>query len=313
MKLTDRFGVVWRNRKRFHAVPEVSAGRVAELRVAALLEERFRHTAYDYFAGLRVPTGRRRHEIDFVITTPEEIWVVELKNWSGFAGVDGSRVIQHRSHGRGVVDHGNLLSNLRHKERSLRKYLRRSVDEVPPTWSILVFANENLAIADELAGVDDMGVVRLPEFMSALPAPLADYGPIWDGLRRIFGSVEDEEKERFPVVSEPIRQVREALAGLGTWDLMAMHGGQILSGDVVGFSSDELYDRDRFKRLRVEVPRSLFDVFRTNLDLRVTAVERSGAHRDYELDLDEEVIFHAAGQKKASTFSLRDVEAISFG
>lgn len=292
-------------------------GRAAELRVAALLEERLGGTAYEYFPGLRVPRGKRRHEIDFVITTPKEIWVVEIKNWSGFVNVDGSRVIQHRSHGRGVIDHGNLLAGMRRKEGALKDYLRRTMDasvDMPPTWSVLVFCNKNLGISEELFAVDDMDVVRLPEFLSALPAPPADYGSFFGGLSNLVGRGADEkEQKRLPVVDESIEASKAALADLGTWDLLAMHGGQIISGDLIDISAPELEDRVRFQRIRVEAPRSLLELFRRDLHLQVTATERSGTQRNYELGFEEEVRFHAAGQPKPSTFSLRDVAAIAFG
>ncbi len=317
MKLARRLDIIWRNKKRFHPRSNVSAGRAAELQVASLLEERLRNSAYQYFPGVRVPSKKRRHEIDFVITTPEEIWVVELKNWSGFVNVDGSRVIQHRSHGRGVVDHGNLLGGLRRKERALKSYLRRSIGSsasVPNTWIVLVFCNNNIAFAEELFEVDDMDIVRLPEFLSALPAPPAQHGSFWGGLTRLFGKASnDDDPARLPTAKDSIVAANKELARLGTWDLLALHGGRIISGDIVDISKPVLDDRDRFQRLRIDAPRSIFNLFRSELHLHVTATDRGGTKHRYELDFDQKVRFHAAGQPKPTTFSLRDVVAISFG
>ena len=292
MNLNDRFEIVWRNKQRSFPVPKVSVGRAAELQVASLLDERVVHSSYDYVAGPRVPGRKRRHEIDFVITTPNEIWLVELKNWSGFVGLDGGHVIQHRSGGRGVVDHGRLISDLRRKERALRNYLRPRVREVPTTWTVLVFYNRSVALSEELVATDDMDVVRLPEFMSALPPP---------------------DSKNLEPVSDAIKEVRPLLAALGSWDLMALHGGQIVSGDLVGISVDELQDRDRFERLRTDVPRSILNIFRKKLQLTVRATERSGAECEFDLGFDETVRFHCAGQPRPEQFSLRDVEAIKFG
>lgn len=261
--------------------------------MAAILDDRLRHTSYEYAAGLRVPSGNRRREIDLVVTTPDEIWVVELKNWSGFVGLDGQNVVQHRSQGRGVVDHGRLLSDMRHKQRILEKYLSRSLDKVPELWSVLVFCNDNATIDDALVSRDDMDVVGLREFLGALPSAAGKQGG--------------------PVATESIQQAREVLARLGTWDLLVLHGGQILSGDLIDISVPELGDRDRFGRLDMGVPRSLFKVLQADLRIAVTAVERDGDKVEISTGFDESLRFHAAGQPKPQEFALRDVEVLSLG
>ena len=314
MGVARHLEVIRRNRRRHHPVANVSAGRAAELQMAAVLDARLRHSAFEYAAGLRVPHRKGRREIDFVITTPDEIWAVELKNWSGFVRLDGSHVVQHRAGGRGVVDHGNLLSSLRHKERVLRNYLKRHVDEVPPIWTVLVFANDRVGIAEELVGRDDLDVVRIREFLGALPAAPAQYGPIWSALRRLFGAGDDREpKKALPAVSEPIRQTRQALATLGTWDLVMLHGGRILSGDVVGLSVEELFDRQRFRRLELNVPRSYLDALGSKLALEVRGVQRDGEECDFELGFEETLTFHRAGQPKPEDFALRDAVGVSYG
>lgn len=314
MKLTERLKIIARNRRRHEPVANVSAGRAAELKLAAVLDERFRGSRFEYAAGLRIPERKRRREVDFVITAPDEIWAVELKNWSGFVRLDGSKVIQHRAGGRGVVDHGRLVADLRRKERALKRYLRRRLDEVPDIWTILVFANDGVGIDEELRNIDGMDVMGLREFLGALPVDEAEAGGVWGAIRRLFGGVEKaESRRRLPEITESVRKTRKVLLRLGTWDLMMLYGGRIISGDVVGFSIDELADRDRFRRLEVDVPRSWFHALRAELAVGVRAIERNGDAIDYECGFDETIQFHAAGQPRPQSYPLRDVVGLSFG
>lgn len=310
--------LIRKNRRRFYPVANVSAGRRAELQMAAVLDSRLKNTAFEYVAGLRIPHKKRRREIDVVITTPDEIWLVELKNWSGYVGLDGQNVIQHRSGGRGVIDHGRLLGDLRHKEQVLRRFLGRDLDRVPPTWTVLVFCIDSVGLDEKLVATDDMDVVYLREFLSALPSPPPQPGLFRSIFRRLFGrnsagSKEATDQKNLPAASEPIVEARRMLAELGTWDMLLLYGGQIISGDVIDLSVDELDDRDRFKRLEIDAPRSYLDAFRSNLGLRATAVERCGQTRRFELDYGDHLRFHCAGQPKPQKFDLRHIEAISFG
>ena len=291
MSFLSNLKEIARNRRRHHPVSEVSAGRAAELRVAKILDERLSGTGWDYGAGLRVPDGRRKQEIDLVITTPAEIWLVELKNWSGFVRLEGDKVIQHRAGGRGVIDHGALLSKMRRKEKALRRYLKRSMADVPQTWSILVFCNDKVGLDEGLVGRDDLDVVGLREFVGALPLP---------------------EKGREPA-SETIKEAREVLRELGTWDLLWLHGGQILSGDLVSISVEGLNNRTRFKKLRFEVPRNYLAAFGSEPEIEIVAVERDGSEHREVVDLDQSLRFHAAGQRQPQQFSLRHLLGLSFG
>ncbi len=309
MSEPTRLQTILRNRKRHHPVPEVSVGRRAELHVEAMLAERLEGTAWDYSAGLRVPHGGRRREIDFVISTPDELWVVELKNWSGFVGVDdGGNVVQHRSAGRGVVDHGRLIDDMDARRRALRNYLRRSLDEVPTIRTLLVFYDSGVGLDDSLTSAGDLQVMRRPEFLSLLPDPS---GPGFVGrlVHRIFGN--GDEPSALPAVSEPIRQAREHYSKLGTWDLLALYGGQLISGDLVGASMQQCSDRERFRRFRLDVPRGVMDLlFRSPLEIEITAVERSGETIQLCCGFDETIRFHCAGDPKPKRFELRDVEAL---
>lgn len=305
------FQLITRNRERHHPVPKVSAGRRAELRVQAQLSERLRDSPFEYYAGLRIPHRGRRREIDFVITTSDELWVVELKNWSGFVGLDGHNLVQHRAGGRGVVDHGPVVRELRKKRRAVDNLLERRIDEVPDSRAILVFFNRNVRIDEGLLAIDDVDVIRLPQLLSALPAPTSDKGPIGRFFSALFG---DDDQKALPAAAEPVVCAREVLAELGTWDLLALHGGQIISGDLVDASTPELADRERFRRLRVDVPRSYFDLFRSEVDIEVVAEPRSdGEDESFHYGFDETIKFHCAGDPKPKEFALRDLLGVSFG
>lgn len=293
--------------------PEVRAGRVAELQVASILTDRFYGTPYEFVAGVRVPYKKGRREIDIVITTPDEVWLVELKNWSGFVRFEDGRVIQHRGHGRGMVDHGRLLVNLRTKEGALKSYIKRETGADVETRNFLVFCNESAGISEELLEVDDIIVAGLREFLSVLPAARADYGLIGRIVRGVFGVGSPDKEERREPVDESITRARKALAGLGTWDFLMLRGGRILSGDVRDISTDGLYERAEFRSVRVDIPRGLARLFRRNQEPKAVARERSGEEREFLVGEEDVVVFHAAGQPKPGRFRLREVESILFG
>ena len=293
--------------------PEVRAGRVAELQVASILTDRFSGTPYEFVAGVRVPYKKGRREVDILITTPEEVWLVELKNWSGFVRFEDGRVIQHRGHGRGMVDHGRLLVNLRTKEGALKSYIKRETGAEVETRNFLVFCNESAGISEELLEIDDIIVAGLREFLSVLPAARADYGRIGRIFRGVFGGGNPEKEERREPVDECITRARKALAGLGTWDFLMLRGGRVLSGDVREISADGLYNRADFRSIRVDIPRGLLRLFGPKQEPKAVARKRCGEDQEFLVGVDDVVVFHAAGQPKPSTFRLREVESISFG
>ena len=306
MSLGERWAEVKRNRTpRYRPRGEVEAGRGAEMMLASTLESRLGRSAHGYWLGPRVPDKRgHRHEIDAVVAVPDELWAVELKYWSGKVGLEGDRVVQYRSGGRGMVDHGPLLAKLQRRERALQRYLEERVEEVPLIWTVLVFAGGQLELDPALRESKGLDVVRWPEFVGALPEPASK-----GGIGQLFG--EKGEEKSF---GKSMKAAVEVLDELGTWDLLWLNGGRILSGDLKGASVQRLVERESYRRMRIEAPRRIRDLFRPALSIEVEADRRQGEEVErWEMPLEGWVEFKAAGTSRGERFELRDVRGVVFG
>ncbi|MFU8805051.1 MAG: nuclease-related domain-containing protein [Bradymonadaceae bacterium] len=316
MSLVNALKIIHRNRRTFPPRAEITAGHIAEQQLAAILSERLVSSGYDFHQSLRIPYKRGRREVDFVITTPDDIWLVELKNWSGFVALEHGRVIQHRSHGRGIVDHGNLLKTMLIKERALRDYLKSRLDEVPPMVSVLVFWNQNVALSDELLATDDVVVVGIREFVGSLPPAPPDYGIIVGALARLFGALFGQRKDQRRLMAEDSSEglaIRKALGQLGSWDMVRMHGGRILSGDILEVRSHAIGACRGLEQIQIDAPRSWLHVFRGPPALSATTRDYDHAEVTLELSFEDTLLFQAAGQPKAQELALRDLEMVVFG
>ncbi len=292
LSLRDKWCVIRRNQRRFEPEGKVEVGRASERVLAATLERQFKAPGHEYWLGLRVPDGGRRHEIDAVMALPDELWAVELKYWSGEVRLEGKEVVQYRPGGRGRVEHGRLLTRLRHREEALERYLRQYVEEVPLIWTVLVFAGDHVQLDPALRGAEGLDVVRWPEFVAALPQTGAS--------GEASGKVIDATR---------------ALDRLGTWDLLWLNGGRIISGDIRGGWPEKIVDRSRYRRLRLKAPRRLWDVFRSQMVLEVEADGRQGDEEEaWTMGMEEGWIeFKGAGEGQARRYELRDIRGVVFG
>ena len=313
----ENFRQIARNRRLFPPVTEVTAGMAAEAAMAQVLTERFADSAYSFHQNLRIPFQGGRREVDFLITAPDEIWLVELKNWSGFIGLDGRRVIQHRSGGRGIVDHKNLLKTMKLKERALGDFLRPHLTELPSMVSILVFWNPSVSLSEELLASEEVLVMEAREFFGSLPPAPPHYGPILRTLMKLFGRSRSPGLPRLSSQeAQKLADLRAHLSTLGSWDHLQLHGGQILSGDLLRFSSPELQrllTRGEIHRIEWKVPRSYLDLFRPPLEIGARVFAPDGTLHQLRLDLEATLDFHCAGQPRPETFALRHLNALRKG
>ena len=143
-----------------------------------------------------------------VITTPDVGVVVELKNWAGAVTLEGDRLIQRRPPPRPPVDHGPVFRDLEYKVKLLAAYHaekgRPSVDLQP----LVVFYNHRIRMPDALRARPD--VTTFVQLQEELPR--------------------SDEGEPTP----ELRALRQTLDELGGWDVVTLHGGRALFGDVRG-------------------------------------------------------------------------------
>lgn len=230
---------------RQHAeLPEVLAGARGELSLRRVMgrhqTSRFGHI----FGGKRVPRdpgnpGAGRYEIDLIVVTPRHVAIIEVKHWSGTLRLDDARWIYQRRSGEvQMVD--NPVTHNENKVRALQGYLRTSGIEMPDKrfrqW--VVFTHPRLDLDERLAGkpgvltLNDLQTsgprlgrgVSSPEFLMAML------------IERCAGSTTAEKLADglFGMLTpSATANIAEAVGRLRTWDVVRLHGGRELIGDLL--------------------------------------------------------------------------------
>jgi hypothetical protein len=254
----ERFRELSRNGKTFAWDPGEKAGQAAEEEVSTDLLRRFHNTGWRLHRELRVPTRVGRRELDFVITSPNEAFVIELKNWSGRADIDRAGfVTQTRWPSNEVISHGCVLDKLRAKTVALKEHHHRHGEPARELRirHYLVFWNPRLVMSHALARAD--GVVRWQQFERNLPRHRSMLTSVLEALARFLGWT---ERAVSPPVDE-IRAFRTTLDRLGTWDWIHLHGGRCIRGDVLEAPRSSIlrapYDRERVRSIDFRIDRAV--------------------------------------------------------
>lgn len=280
MTLAERLAEARLNAKRYPPNPTSDVGHAAEHDVAFTLRARLRGTGWRLHHGLRVQGPRGKREIDFVLTTPDVGVVVELKNWAGQVLLEEGHLIQRRPPPKAPVDHGPVFQQLQHKADLLQRLHGAEVELQP----LVVFYNHRLQMPNEVRARED--VTTFTQLLDELP-------------RR--GHVEP---------SPEIAALRDTLDGIGGWDVLSLHGGRTLFGDLRHTPAG---DRETDRGLEVRADRGTIRAWFSEPRVRVFALRRDGTRAEIPADPDAEVAFRPAGRSKVSRYALRHVTAIEFG
>ena len=277
------------------------AGRLAEHSVSHTLRERLHTSGWRLHHAVRVPSGKQRSEIDFVLTSPDTAFVVELKNWSGSVHLEGERLIQTRNNGA-TVNHGDVLGKLERKAKLVRDLCPRSSFECQ---TLLVFYNHHLHLPDELRERPDV------LFYHQLHRSIARADTFWEQLLSQVGWSADKREP-----TDAIASLRRALDGCGTWDTAYLYGGAQHSGDVkrgLAIDGHELLDAAVYKELRFRVGRSLLAaIFREPTRL-IEAHARDGSVLRLPFSHGATLAFQAAGQSKPENIPLTSLVRLRLG
>ncbi|KAG0632280.1 hypothetical protein M758_1G317100 [Ceratodon purpureus] len=206
------------------------AGRAAELRVSALFEG---IPGVQVFTSLRIPDtgqGRGRREIDLVLVTKRELFVVEVKNWSGAIELqpDGSW-LQIRRNGT-VQKHSNVVDGTKYRAQLLKSYIERRGVNVPPDFVQPKVFLVNPDCKPEQAIVMQPEVLSADRWESFMENNLERTGSGW------LISLLSSSQQPTPVLSEASeKQLLYILSTAPTWDRLELYGGKIVVGDFHSF------------------------------------------------------------------------------
>lgn len=222
--------------KEHHEAEHVKAGRNAESSVVSNLRL---HSALDLssiFCGLRIPDEyqTRRQEIDIVLIVSGGIICLEVKNLGGNIKVsqDGHtwvqtkrRKITNDSFVSNVIEHDNCTASIKMKALLLKEHLSRKG----------VFINQNqlkhfVVLVNNSCELDDV-IRQDPNVITA------------EKCEDFFKSFRKSYAETFQEKLTPsffsgklsytqISGSKSVLSSIGTWDVVELHGGKRLHGDL---------------------------------------------------------------------------------
>jgi hypothetical protein len=327
-RLGWQVGEARRNAESFTYFDEASiASEADENYVAANLNRRFADTSWECRASVRVPdpTASRHTEIDFVITGPDRVILVELKSWTGFVYLDERGfVVQERRNGE--VFRSDLFGKLQDQAEVLRLFNASQRNMPVPISSYVVFCRPNLEIHESIEDRSD--VLSFFQLVERTGMPDEPESPglverILTAIMRLFGLERPTPaRKKTPAATEAILQFREMLLGLGSWDYVKLHGGQIVKGDILVPDAtvardvrEHVLDRRTVEGIIVEVDRSVFkSLFRPpNPNARVLVHYWDSDTFELNVRPDTPFVVHQVGQSKPWSFELRNIEAACFG
>lgn len=314
--LAERLAMAREHQRTFDDDPTRRAGREAERAAGEALAARLQRTGWQIHAGRRVPdpATRQRRELDFVITTPTEAVVVELKNWSGTVRMQGRDVVQERRGQQGVVDHGPLFEDLAERARVLLKHHTALGRPACPIRSLVVFHNPRVRLARDVASRRD--VVAFEALLGDMPAGASGLDSTLHAVFRFLGFTTNTPRSGSP----SIHALRGTLDELGTWDVVRIHGGRAVLGDVMDRHDRHFAhalgpgaDRAHVRRIEMEVGRSLVAAIFRAPPRRAHIFLRDGTMRVQDVPRDGALRIQPAGSRTRETIALHHVTSLEFG
>lgn len=238
-----------------------AAGREGELLLREVVGASYQLEGASVLAGRRIPSRRqgRRREIDLIVATPEAIHLIEVKNWSGRVEVVDGRWRQARR-GGAVVDHGDLLDDLRRKRDAVAEHLAdrgltlddRFMEENFPLK--IIFTNPNLDLDPTLESRPDVYSRRE---LDAYLGPRARPGAAGRLASALVAFCRDRRggapSSRLP--ADLYGRIVAALAEVGTWDRLDEYGGGVATGDLLSLTvGPRTYRRPELVELAGRLP-----------------------------------------------------------
>ncbi len=229
----------------------VLAGRDAEDLLNNIVNENYSFKGCHSFASKRIPDSRnkRRREIDLIVVTAKNLYIIECKNWSGSLGIRAGQWVQTNSRGR-VTVHEDVLELNTFKMNLLVEYLREQGIWVQPhqVCQKLIFMNTNLEITDSAISKNPDVVTpdRLQDYLGQQDNKLKPHEKLFSS---VIGLLLDEELKGKVLEVLDIERVGAAqhdklvqeIGNLATWDKIFLHGTKILSGDIINRDISNIY------------------------------------------------------------------------
>ncbi|KXJ22751.1 uncharacterized protein LOC110251836 [Exaiptasia diaphana] len=308
--------------KEHHEEEHVKAGRNAESTVVANLRLYSGLDITSIFCGLRVPDEyqTRKQEIDIVLLLSTGIVCLEVKNLGGSIKVseDGHTWVQTKKRKLGdnsyvanFIEHDNCTTLIKKKALLLKEHLLRKSVFINSNQlrHFVVLVNENSELDDKIR--NDPSVIT-PEKC--------------EGFFKSFrkGYVEAFQESLTPsfvsgkLSYTQINAARAVLSTIGTWDIIELHGGKRLYGDLKDLPGVSV-ERNKVEALEVSHQRNytlgmVWAAVGYTPTVTVSLLERDGSGwlwNTYvavvKIPYNTEVVFRVCGDEVDSKVSINDV------
>ncbi len=282
----------------FLADPQILAGEEGETLTAECIRRSLKHRQGEarLYPSLRVPRqdGLGKSEIDFVLLSPQGLWVIEVKHWSGRVRRSGQQWIQESSPCKKAVE--DPWHSTHRKSADLIHWLQKRGCSLAPAAvkTLVILTHPEVELLGDL--VHEPNVLRL----AGLPAYLKS---------QILHAAPRPLPFDFAALKGQIKQ-------LPTWDIIALHGGRVWRGDLHGLYLQRAQgtltlSRQHFAEAAIHCPRQLWQTFFRSP--RAILTNWQGRQQSYSFEGGSHLLFQPAGQAQREQLSLLHVEAISLG
>jgi hypothetical protein len=210
--------------------------REAEDRLFADIDSRIERTGWRIHQSVRVPdpvSGWKR-ELDFVLTSPNCAYLLELKSWAGEAQLTEDGTLLQTWEGTPKAESKKFFEGLADRAMVLQHYKAEHGRPIAPVRPFLIFDDRDITLSKALLERDD--VLTRRRLLKHLPREVDEPSWLWRLLMAIIrffdesaGRSVDQEP---PLPTDAIRLLRQSLDRLPTWDEVYRRGGDVLQGDL---------------------------------------------------------------------------------
>lgn len=210
------------------------AGRKAEQSLRQMVENHVSYQGAHTFIGKRVPSPKgSRKEIDLLVVSARTLHVLEVKNWSGELRLEKAKWVQIKRNGE-RVECPDLVSYNSEKSELLRQHLAAEGIQLPARFlsQKVVFMNANLQVEKAIAAVADVITPdKLKSYLDAQKRQNTAEKLLFPIIKYCLSS--EEAENRGGLAADKLDKLVSVIDRLGSWDRLFLHGGKVLTGDLL--------------------------------------------------------------------------------
>jgi hypothetical protein len=180
----------------------------------------------------------------------------------------------------------------------------------------IVFYNRTLRIPTEINNRKD--VIKYSSLMSLLPKKSSGVINFLEALLHFFGIDNSNPTNTEP--SKGIRDLRDTLSDVGSWDVIELNGDKIIFGDILIKGKDEknlqlthLLNRKKVDSIDTIFDRSIVKAIFTSPEIAARINQRDGSDKRETVQTDFSISYQSAGCPTSDEVNFCHVKRIEYG